>query len=110
MTDAPVDNMGQGRSFSPTDMTASSLGACMGTIMGIVAKRDNLDLSGMTISVQKEMTSKPVRRIGALRVLIKVPHTLAPENQKKLQLAAETCPVKKSLHPDIVIDTQFVWG
>ena len=110
MTDAPVDNQGQGRSFSPTDLVATALGACMGTIMGIVAKRDNIDLSGMTIEVEKEMTNKPVRRIGALKVEIKVPQKLNDEEKKKLKTAALTCPVHKSLHPDILVNVEFKWG
>ena len=46
-TAAPVDNQGDGSSFSPTDMVAAGLGACMLTIMGIVGQRDELDLSSI---------------------------------------------------------------
>ena len=110
MTDAPVDNQGKGRSFSPSDLVATALGTCMGTIMGIVAKRDNINLSGMTISVEKEMTSQPVRRIGSLKLDIKVPNILTEDEKKKLKNAAETCPVHKSLHPDIKVNLSYTWG
>ena len=109
VTDAPLDNQGKGRSFSPSDLMATALGACMGTIMGIVAKRDNIDLSGMTLTVEKEMINKPVRRIGSLKVDIQIPKKLTEIEKKKLKTAAESCPVHKSFHPDIQITTHYSW-
>ena len=66
ITDAPVDNHGKGESFSPTDLVATALGTCMATLMGIFAERHAIDLAGMKITVVKEMTTKPPRRIGRL--------------------------------------------
>ena len=60
-TDAPVDNGGQGATFSPTDLVATALGTCMATIMGLVAKRNNLNITGLQIQVIKEMTADSVR-------------------------------------------------
>ncbi|HOW32355.1 MAG TPA: OsmC family peroxiredoxin, partial [Bacteroidales bacterium] len=37
ITDAPVDNQGKGEAFSPTDLLATSLGACAMTVIGISA-------------------------------------------------------------------------
>jgi len=109
-TDAPVDNQGRGVSFSPTDLIATSLGTCMLTTMGIVARTLNFDLAGATVTVDKEMTSTPPRKINRLIVAIRVPRTTSPENQQRLENAAHTCPVKKSIHPDIEIPIDFVWG
>jgi putative redox protein len=109
-TDAPVDNQGRGESFSPTDLIATSLGACMLTTMGIVARTLNVDLTGATASVEKEMSSTPPRKINRLTVAIRVPRTTSPENQQRLENAAHTCPVKKSLHPDIETPIEFAWG
>lgn len=109
-TDAPVDNQGRGESFSPTDLTATSLGTCMLTTMGIVARTLNVDLTGATATVEKEMSGTPPRRINRLTVAIRVPRTTSPENQQRLENAAHTCPVKRSLHPDIETPIEFVWG
>ena|SRR3989338_411687 len=108
-TDAPPDNQGKGRSFSPTDLAATSLGACMATIMGIVAKRDNIPLEGMTLQVEKKMTQKLPRRIDELNVTFSIPHLIAEKEQHKLITAAKTCPVHHSLHPDIKINLTFHW-
>lgn len=108
-TDAPKDNHGKGESFSPSDLVATALGTCMLTIMGIAAKSMNVDLRGTKITVVKEMVVQPVRRIGALRVTIEVPVRVTEEQKQKLVVAAETCPVHKSLHPDIQMPIEFRW-
>jgi putative redox protein len=110
-TDAPLDNHGRGESFSPTDLVATALGTCMMTLMGIVADRNKLDITGATVHVVKEMIQEPVRRIGTLRVSIRVPADkaarLSAEDRKKLETAALHCPVHKSLHPDIQTPIDF---
>jgi len=110
LTDAPKDNMGQGASFSPTDLVATGLGACMMTVMGIAAQKMQLDLTGARVVVTKEMVMSPVRRIGKLGVVITVPQKLSEEQQQKLRNAAMTCPVHKSLHPDVAAPVEFEWG
>jgi putative redox protein len=109
-TDAPKDNQGRGESFSPTDLVATALGTCMLTIMGIMARTLNIDITGATATVEKEMTATPPRRIQRLAVRIHVPHDLSPENREKLERAVHTCPVHRSLHPDIQTPIAFTWG
>jgi putative redox protein len=108
-TDAPKDNQGRGESFSPTDLVATALGTCMLTIMGIAARTLNIDITGATATVEKEMTAAP-RRIQRLTVRIHVPHSPSPADREKLERAAHTCPVHKSLHPDVEIPIEFTWG
>jgi putative redox protein len=109
-TDAPVDNCGRGESFSPTDLVATALGACMLTIMGIVAERHGLDLAGAGVRVEKHMTADPVRRIAALPVEITLPAALGPEDRKRLENAARTCPVHASLGDTIERPIAFVYA
>jgi putative redox protein len=109
-TDAPKDNMGKGESFSPTDLVATALGTCMLTTMGIVAQRHNIDIAGARVRVTKEMVSQPSRRIGTLGVEIVMPKALGEDDQKRLENAAHTCPVAKSIHPDVKVPVTFKWG
>lgn len=109
-TDAPVDNNGQGESFSPTDLVGAALGSCILTIMGIVADRIGVDLSGATANVEKSMVADPKRRIGALRVHLSLPAGVSDTDRKKLERGALTCPVHQSLHPDIDAPIVFEWG
>lgn len=109
-TDAPKDNQGRGESFSPTDLVATALGSCMLTVMGILARTLQIDIAGTTATVEKEMAAAPVRRIQSLKVRIHVPHALSEDNKLKLERAAHTCPVHKSLHPDVDAPIEFTWG
>lgn len=100
-TDAPKDNQGRGEAFSPTDLVGAAMGTCMLTIMGIYAGRHNIDISGATAHVTKEMVVAPVRRIGKLTVTISVPKPVAAEHRQPLEKGALSCPVYSSLHPDV---------
>ena len=109
-TDAPRDNQGRGESFSPTDLVATALGTCILTTMGILARTLNTDIAGATATVTKEMTSSPPRRIERLATTIHVPGPTTPELRQKLERAAHTCPVHRSLHPDVQAPIDFTWG
>lgn len=110
ITDAPVDNHGKGESFSPTDLVATALGACMATVMGIFAQRHEIDLKGMRITVRKEMTQVPVRRIAKLTTEIQFPLPESHEHRATLERTALTCPVHASLHPEVEKPVTFVWA
>ncbi|HEX4954851.1 MAG TPA: OsmC family protein [Thermoanaerobaculia bacterium] len=108
-TAAPLDNQGDGSSFSPTDLVAAGLGACMMTILGIVARRDGIDLTGATFSVDKHMTAEPPRRIARLVVVLRLPASVPVADRDKLRRAALTCPVHRSLLPEIDIPLEVVY-
>jgi len=109
ITDAPVDNHGKGAHFSPTDLVATALGTCTLTLLGIVADRHGISLEGTTVKVEKHMVAEPVRRIGRLPVDIYIGQPIDDKYKDRLIKAAETCPVKQSVHPDIDLSINFHW-
>ena len=100
ITDAPIDNYGNGSTFSPTDLVATALGSCLLTIMGIASKTHNINIEGSIAKVTKLMSKHP-RRIGKIKVEINIPHKLQQKEKIILNKAAKGCPVHHSLHPDI---------
>lgn len=109
-TDAPTDNNGKGERFSPTDLLATSLAACMITVMGIKARTLGFDLDDVKIEVLKLMKSDP-RRVGGIELIFHIPERLAALEEKTrtiLKNTGETCPVIKSIHPDI--EVKIDWG
>ncbi len=99
-TAAPVDNQGDGSSFSPTDLVAAAFASCVVTTMAIVAEREGIDFGDVTFRVEKHMIAQP-RRIGALPVHIRMPAGLTPEQRQKLERAAHACPVHKTLLEEV---------
>jgi putative redox protein len=108
-TDAPKDNMGKGETFSPTDLVAAALGSCMLTMMGFTAARYHIDLKGTSVDVSKEMAASPVRRIGTIKVTFHMSGGIPQDKRPMLEAAAHSCPVHKSLHPDVQTPIQFIY-
>jgi len=109
-TDAPVDNNGKGERFSPTDLMATSLAACMITVMGIKARSMGFDLTGIKIDVLKKMKADP-RRVGGIELTFHIPDelkNLAEKTKTILKNTGNTCPVALSIHPDI--EWKVDWG
>lgn len=108
-TDAPIDNNGRGESFSPTDLVATALGGCMATVMGIMAERKGIDLTGLAVTVRKHMAPDTPRRIGRLELDIDMPLPADHPERALLESAARGCPVHHSLHPDIEVVMDWRW-
>ena len=101
ITDAPPDNNGRGEAFSPTDLVCAALSSCMMTIMGMLADREGIDLTGLRSEVVKIMASNP-RKIAEIQVTFFQENLVATDVQKeKLKRAALTCPVALSLSDSV---------
>ena len=107
LTDAPVDNQGKGAAFSPTDLVAAALGSCMLTVMGIAARKSGIKMEGAKVEVEKEMVIDPVRRIGNISARILMPQGIDKDKREFLEKIAHTCPVHKSLHPDVKLQIEI---
>jgi len=109
-TDAPVDNHGKGERFSPTDLMSTSLATCMLTVMGIKARSMGFDLNDIKVEVLKIMKADP-RRVSGIELTFHIPNSLKDIDEKTktiLKYTGETCPVMKSIHPDIEVKVD--WG
>tara|TARA_B000000609_G_scaffold153971_1_gene143068 strand:- start:236 stop:634 length:399 start_codon:yes stop_codon:yes gene_type:complete len=106
ITDAPVDNMGKGESFSPTDLLATSMLTCIMTIVAIRADSRQIDVLGMTGSVEKTMASGP-RRVAKLEVVVNLPSGLDMEDRAWLITEGCNCPVCVSVSESMEVDVTF---
>ena len=101
ITDAPTDNQGKGEAFSPTDLLATSLGACAITVVGIAARTHGFDVDGTILKIIKIMASDP-RRVSEVIVEMDFPNVKYSDKEKSIiRHTINTCPVGQSLHPDL---------
>lgn len=107
-TDAPTDNKGKGARFSPTDLVATALGTCIITTMAIIGPTHDISVDGMECEVEKIMVADP-RRIGEIKVTMKFAKSYTDKEKRMLEHIANTCPVHKSLHPDLKKTLIFNW-
>src|SRR5437868_15176477 len=99
-TDAPADNKGKGEAFSPTDLVATAPGTCISTTMGIKAESLGVDLRGMKVSVQKEMSSDAPRRIASLPSEVHIRLPPDSPHRELLDQTAHSRPVHQSFQPE----------
>ncbi|MBX9893406.1 MAG: OsmC family protein [Chitinophagaceae bacterium] len=110
-TDAPTDNQGKGERFSPTDLVATAYGTCMITTMAIRAADMQLNFDNTRIEITKIMSSDAPRRIAGIKCHLYFSPAFQASDEQKEQLMriARSCPVEKSLHPDVQLDVAFHW-
>jgi uncharacterized OsmC-like protein len=71
------------------------------TLMGITAESKGIKLGNVKADVEKVMYSEP-RRVGEIHIALNVQDNNYSEREKTiLQNAALSCPVAKSLNPEI---------
>ena len=107
ITDAPTDNNGKGEAFSPTDLVCAALGSCMMTMMGIYARNQEIDMSGMNMEITKHMVNSP-RKISAVDISFNWENPQGTAEQiERLKHIALTCPVALSLSESVDQNVKF---
>lgn len=107
VTDAPTDNHGKGEAFSPTDLLCASLATCIITTMAIHAPNKGITFPACEARVVKHMASDP-RRVARVEVFLTMEGSGLDQRQRTiLENIGHTCPVARSLHPDLVQELHF---
>jgi putative redox protein len=75
--------------------------------MGLTARALDIDITGATARIEKEMANAP-RRIAKISVHVHVPTAVEDGHRSKLQAAAHACPVHNILNVEAPIS--FSWA
>lgn len=109
LTDAPKDNRGKGKFYSPTDLVAAALGSCMLTIIGIRAQDKGIKIGKPEFEISKHMQSNP-RRIGKIVIQIYFHEDIKQADRDYLEKEAKNCPVALSISEGIQQEITFQYA
>ena len=85
---------------TPGDMLVSALGACTLTMMSVVAEKSGEKLDGAQITLTPTFGPN-LSGLQAVELHIVFPENISEATKKKCLIAAEKCPVHRSLNPAI---------
>ena len=116
VADEPADAGGTAQGPTPYDFLSAALGACTSMTMRVVAKRENIPLEGVEITVESDrMYAKDCADclsnsgyIHHFSVAIKLIGNLTAEQRERMLSVAKRCPVNKTLTSEIRIDERLV--
>lgn len=98
---------GKGEELSPGNLLEAALSGCMLMSMGAVAMRDGVDLTNTSVVVELVGTPPPKIGYSAINITLSMPAGLSAEMRKKLERAADACPIKHSIDPQIDISVVY---
>ena len=75
--------------------------------MAIAVQNEPIRLEGTRAYAEKHMSTDPPRRIARIVLRIDFPPGIPTSARSRLEHIAHTCPVQRSLHPDVVVDLEL---
>ena len=105
-----ADANGSAQSFSPADLLAAAVGTCVLVTVANAARHRGIDLTGAEARVAASIVSRPTRRVERLEVLIAIARELSDDQRAALEWAAQSSPVRRSIHQDVELIIAFAWG
>ena len=102
-----VEQGGPGDGFRPTELLVGALGACtMGTILTF-AKNTEMDVTGVSMSIEAEKADTP-SRVGSISMVLEVAGDLDDDDLERLARIAEGCTVHNTLKNEPAIELNLV--
>src|SRR5882724_11028662 len=93
-TDVGPEQGGEGSGPSPHDLYDSALGACKAMTVLLYAKRKNIPVEGIEVSIERD-ASQERAGIYRLSATLTLTGALSTQQREELLRAAQTCPIHK---------------
>jgi putative redox protein len=106
LADQPAGAGGADAAPTPTELLVAALASCVAFYTGRYLMRHGLERDGLRVSAEFTMAADRPARVGAVRLLVRVPAGLPAERRAALVAVASHCTVHNTLRqpPGVTID------
>ncbi len=104
VTDEPERIGGTDLGPAPHELLAATLASCIATMIASYAQNRGWDLGETSVEVDYDPDSVPRR----FAIDIHLSNDITPEQQRRLQRVAETCPVRRALEAGFIFEERMV--
>ncbi len=104
ITDEPRGLGGADRGPAPHELLPATLASCVATMIAMYAQNRNWDIGKPVVEVSYDPDTVPRR----FTIDIRLPESVTPDQQRRLERVAETCPVRRALEASFAFDERLV--
>ena len=104
VTDEPESLGGSDQGPAPHELLAAMLASCTATMIAMYAQNRGWDIGEIAVEVSYDTSTAPRHAT----VDVHLAEGLTPDQQRRLQHVAETCPARRALEAGFVIDERIV--
>jgi putative redox protein len=104
VTDEPEHLGGTDEGPAPHELLAATLASCIATMIAMYAQNREWDIGETAVHVEYDADSAPRR----FTIDLYLPNDLTPDQQRRLERVAETCPVRRALETGFTFEERTV--
>jgi putative redox protein len=104
VTDEPERLGGDDEGPAPHELLAATLASCVATMIAMYAQKRGWDIGETAVDVDYDADSTPRR----FAIDLHLPDDLTPDQQRRLERVAETCPVRRALEAGFIFEERTV--
>lgn len=104
VTDEPEQLGGTHEGPAPHELLAATLASWIATMIAMYAQNRGWDIGETAVDVDYDPDSAPRR----FAVDVHLPSDLTPDQQRRLERVAETCPVRRALEAGFIFEERIV--
>ena len=104
VTDEPERLGGSDLGPAPHELLAATLASCVATMIAMYAQNRRWDIGETAVDVDYDPDSSPRR----FSIDLHLPHNLTPDQRRRLERVAETCPVRRALETGFTFEERTV--